>query len=149
VRVLTDRPAWYEFAACKGMDPALFYPDHRPTTVAQGICFACPAQVACLEHSLEHGEIDGVWGGLGVKARRKIRKERRTESAGDIRKCCVCLAPFVMVTLRHVYCCRRCEVRGRNRRNWVKESDYLIALPIHRDSEPMSKEALLAAEGAG
>ena len=27
--------------------------------------------------------------------------------------------------------------------------DYLIALPTHRDSEPMSKESLLAAEGAG
>mgnify|MGYP003799230351 CR=1 FL=1 len=119
MRVLTDRPAWYEFAACKGMDSALFYSNHRPTIEVQAICFACPAQVACLEHSLEHGENDGVWGGLGVKARRKIRKERRTESAGDVRKCCVCLTPFVMVTLRHVYCCRHCEVRGRNRRNWV------------------------------
>jgi len=27
--------------------------------------------------------------------------------------------------------------------------DYLKALPTHRDSEPMSKESLLAAEGAG
>ena len=68
MRVLTDRPAWYEFAACKGMDSALFYSNHRPTTEVQAICFACPAQVACLEHSLEHGENDGVWGGLGVKA---------------------------------------------------------------------------------
>jgi len=31
----------------------------------------------------------------------------------------------------------------------ARPSDYLITLPTHRDSEPMSKEALLAAEGAG
>lgn len=119
MRVLVDRPVWYDFAACRGMDPALFYPDHRPTTVAQAICSACPVQVACLEHSLEHGEIDGVWGGLGVKARRKLRKERRAESAGDVRKCRVCLTSFVTVTLKHVYCSHRCEVRGRTRGNWV------------------------------
>jgi hypothetical protein len=31
----------------------------------------------------------------------------------------------------------------------ARPSDYLITLPTYRDSEPMSKEALLAAEGAG
>ena len=101
------------------MDPALFYSNHRPTIEVQAICFACPAQVACLEHSLEHGEIDGVWGGLGVKARREIRRKRRAESAGDIRKCRVCSTPFITVTLSHLYCCRYCQVKGRNRRNWV------------------------------
>ena len=119
MRVLVERPAWFEFAACKGMDPALFYPEHKPTTEAQEVCQSCPAQVACLEHALEHGENDGVWGGLGVKARRKIKKARRTESPGDIRKCRVCSTPFVTATLVHVYCCQLCQVRGRNRKNWI------------------------------
>ena len=117
--MLVERPAWFEFAACKGMDPALFYPEHKPTTEAQKICQSCPAQVACLEHALEHGENDGVWGGLGIKARRKIKKARRTESPGDILKCRVCSAPFVTATLVHIDFCQLCQVRGRNRKNWI------------------------------
>jgi WhiB family redox-sensing transcriptional regulator len=119
-RVLVERPAWFEFAACKGMDTTMFYPDTKPTIEAREVCQACPAQLACLDFALEHDEDDGLWGGVGLDARRRIKRQRRTESVGDVRKCRVCSTPFVTVTLRHFYCCRPCQVRGRNSKNWVK-----------------------------
>jgi len=118
VTVLSETPAWFEFAACKGMDPALFYPEYRPSSDVFRICESCPAQSACREHGLKH-EDDGIWGGLGPRERRKIRRDSRFQKARNVRKCGGCSTLFVAINSRHWYCCHRCQVRGWGRKGAV------------------------------
>lgn len=60
---------WRQRAACKDVDPALFFPeDGRHSTWAKKICAACPVTDECkgfigqIERS--EGRVDGVFAGL-------------------------------------------------------------------------------------
>jgi len=58
--------AWRQDAACKNMDPNLFYPSNnstRQTNAAKAICRGCVCRVQCLEYALSTGEEHGIWGG--------------------------------------------------------------------------------------
>ncbi len=79
-------PAWMHYAACAGADPEIFFPPpstrlHRPgqpnhrSEVACPVCIcaACPVRLDCLRHALAHPELDGIWGGLTLRARRALR----------------------------------------------------------------------------
>jgi len=66
-------------ASCRGADAELFFGPTDPETrvervrrenTAKSICRDCPAVLACRDHALEHGEVYGVWGGLGEQERR-------------------------------------------------------------------------------
>lgn len=64
-------------AACKDMDPAMFFPARgMPTEDAKAICQRCPVQGDCLEYALVNGEVFGVWGGMSERQRRRIRGAR-------------------------------------------------------------------------
>ncbi|MET9397786.1 WhiB family transcriptional regulator [Kitasatospora sp. NPDC002965] len=65
-------------AACKGADPALFYPDADeigPEAAewaerrAKMICAGCPVKSLCLADALERKEPAGVFGGLTARER--------------------------------------------------------------------------------
>jgi WhiB family redox-sensing transcriptional regulator len=69
---------WHQQAACKGLDPEIFYPvSDEEAEVAKAICRQCVVQQACLEHALGSRERDGVWGGATEKERRRIVRQRR------------------------------------------------------------------------
>lgn len=76
-----QRPApdtsWMADAACRGMDPELFFPvqgeDTRP---AREVCFSCPMRARCLSYALDNREAYGVWGGLSVKGRETLTGRR-------------------------------------------------------------------------
>lgn len=74
--------SWRLQAACRGLDPAIFYPsteDDAEAEPAKEVCAQCPIRLACLEHALTRREKDGVWGGATEKERRRmIRQRRRT-----------------------------------------------------------------------
>ena len=76
---------WFDRAACKGMDPELFFPvgTTGPALVqiaeAKAICAECPVAVDCLLYALETGQIAGVWGGMSEDERRELRREQRRE----------------------------------------------------------------------
>jgi WhiB family redox-sensing transcriptional regulator len=74
----TEEPsAWQTFAACTGVDPALFFPERGAATrEAKAVCATCPVREECLEYALEHGEKFGIWGGKSERERRQIRRER-------------------------------------------------------------------------
>jgi WhiB family redox-sensing transcriptional regulator len=63
---------WRHLAACKGMDPNIFFPTHAhrySCNTAKAVCAACPVKTQCYqEGSTEH---TGVWGGTSVNERRK------------------------------------------------------------------------------
>ena len=74
----TKIPAWRLRAACRGVDPDIFYPvTDEEADDAKAICAGCPVQQACLEWALTHRESDGVWGGATERERRRIIRRRR------------------------------------------------------------------------
>ena len=56
--------SWRQQGACRGLDPAIFYPlDDEDAEPAKEVCAVCPVQVACLEHALGTRQKEGILGG--------------------------------------------------------------------------------------
>ena len=73
---LVHRPEWHREAACRGADPALFFPErgvHRPDA-ALAYCARCAVRSECLAVSLELSRTPGVWGGTTAMERRTTRR---------------------------------------------------------------------------
>jgi len=77
-------PKWWKEAACKGMDPEYFYAAKEERKAggverevwvkrwrAAAVCWQCPVWKPCLQEGIR--EWDGVWGGMGPKARERLR----------------------------------------------------------------------------
>ncbi len=70
--------AWLKDAACRDLDPDLFFAADSPKpTPARRLltatCARCPVQQRCLEHALLTDE-HGWWGGTTRKERRNLMK---------------------------------------------------------------------------
>ena len=51
---------WRRRAACRGVDPEVFYPvTDEDAGTAKSICATCPVREACLEHALSAREREG------------------------------------------------------------------------------------------
>jgi WhiB family transcriptional regulator, redox-sensing transcriptional regulator len=73
-----DRPAWWSHAACRGCDPALFFPERgEQVAAAKRVCLTCPVRPECLDYALEKGEKFGIWGGKSEQERRRMRRARK------------------------------------------------------------------------
>ncbi len=69
---------WRQHAACRGLDPEIFYPaSDEEAAVAKAVCGQCAVASTCLEYALGSRERDGVWGGATEKERRRIIRQRR------------------------------------------------------------------------
>jgi len=69
---------WRAQANCRGVDPAVFFPERgEPTGEAKRICTGCVVRDDCLEWALANGERYGIWGGLSGRERRRLRPARR------------------------------------------------------------------------
>jgi WhiB family transcriptional regulator, redox-sensing transcriptional regulator len=74
----TTIPAWRQSAACRGVDPDIFYPvSDEEAEEAKAVCRSCTVRETCLEYALAHRERDGVWGGATERERRRIIRQRR------------------------------------------------------------------------
>ena len=70
--------SWRNRAACRGVDPDIFFPVSDEDAVqAKAICAECPVREACLEWALATRERDGVWGGATERERRRMIRQRR------------------------------------------------------------------------
>ena len=70
--------SWRQRAACRGVDPSVFYPvEDEAAESAKVICGQCPVRQPCLEYALVTRERDGVWGGATERERRRIIRQRR------------------------------------------------------------------------
>ncbi|HEY2193636.1 MAG TPA: WhiB family transcriptional regulator [Actinomycetospora sp.] len=71
---------WREQAACRDLDPELFFPASDEDTpkgrgdrdAAKAVCAGCPVRAQCLAFGLD--EPVGVWGGLSESERRAVRR---------------------------------------------------------------------------
>ncbi len=60
---------------CRGVDPALFFPDQGENgAAAKALCAGCPALTECRQWGIDH-ERYGIWGGLSEKQRHDIRSK--------------------------------------------------------------------------
>lgn len=73
-----ENERWREQAACQGLPIEMFFPEDIVTQTIQDLCDKCPVQKQCLEYALSIPEYHGFWGGKSQRARRRIRKSRRT-----------------------------------------------------------------------
>jgi WhiB family redox-sensing transcriptional regulator len=78
---------WIESAACRQMDPELFFPVGDSTAdaraqldLAKRVCASCPVRVACLRWAFATGADGGVFGGCSEGERRSIRRRARTQA---------------------------------------------------------------------
>lgn len=73
---------WVDKAACAGLRTAVFFP-HREDNEreAMAVCKNCPVKCECLEFALAHKIDYGIWGGMGVRARNKLRRQRNKAHA--------------------------------------------------------------------
>ncbi len=71
-----ENDGWTMFAACRGLDPALFYPERGEAAVAdhviRTVCAVCPVSLACLDRGMSDDQ--GVWGGWPGELRVWIRR---------------------------------------------------------------------------
>ncbi|MET8146013.1 WhiB family transcriptional regulator [Sphaerisporangium sp. NPDC005288] len=76
---------WRHRAACRDVDPELFFPigNTGPALMqieeAKQVCRSCPVSDPCLKWAIESGQDAGVWGGLSEDERRAVK--RRTARA--------------------------------------------------------------------
>jgi WhiB family redox-sensing transcriptional regulator len=69
---------WRDDAACRGIDPELFFPTRGgDTRQPRAVCADCPVRTDCLEHAITTNEKVGIWGGLSERERRQLRRRRR------------------------------------------------------------------------
>ena len=74
----TITTTWRDRAACRGLDPEIFYPvSEEDAAEAKSICASCPVREPCLEYALANRERDGVWGGATERERRRMIRQRR------------------------------------------------------------------------
>ncbi|WP_285774588.1 WhiB family transcriptional regulator [Microtetraspora sp. NBRC 13810] len=71
---------WIEKAACRDLDPEIFFPIGAAPAVSQlrqarRICGACSVRGQCLRYALETGQQAGIWGGATEGERRAMREE--------------------------------------------------------------------------
>jgi WhiB family redox-sensing transcriptional regulator len=70
---------WRHQAACKGMNPDLFFAqrnDYQSVKQAKAICATCPVSTQCFQEGRK--EYAGVWGGLSATQRRNQGVPRKS-----------------------------------------------------------------------
>jgi WhiB family transcriptional regulator, redox-sensing transcriptional regulator len=73
---------WRYDAACKGIEPNLFFPVGNTdpaleqTERAKEVCRNCTVQAFCLKYALDTREPFGIWGGATEEERRKMLRQR-------------------------------------------------------------------------
>jgi WhiB family transcriptional regulator, redox-sensing transcriptional regulator len=83
--------SWYEYAACRSVDPEMFFPVGTTGPAlsqlrrAKEVCGHCPVQSMCLEWATLARIDHGVWGGKGEEERRAHKRRSRRRLAAPTR----------------------------------------------------------------
>ena len=74
---------WRNDAACRDVDPDLFFPIGTTgiavdqVDAAKRVCASCAVREPCLEFALASNQDAGVWGGLTEDERRTLKRARQ------------------------------------------------------------------------
>lgn len=72
---------WQERANCRGIDTNLFYPEQHSfnaqshNAAVKAVCGMCEVREECLDYALRAHEQHGLWGGMSLKERRRLRAD--------------------------------------------------------------------------
>lgn len=81
--------SWHADAACRDMDPAIFYPERGANaTLARRTCARCPVAPQCAQEG--ESEYFGVWGGTTPVDRGKARSRGQRLRLLDVLACTEC-----------------------------------------------------------
>jgi WhiB family transcriptional regulator, redox-sensing transcriptional regulator len=77
--------SWAQYAACRGEDPELFYPEvnderglyNQRVRDALQVCVDCPVVDQCLQYALVTDTRHGVWGGTTEIERARMLGRKR------------------------------------------------------------------------
>jgi WhiB family redox-sensing transcriptional regulator len=75
-----ERTDWRDHAACRRLDPDLFFPVSTSgaslpqVETARRVCQGCPVLAPCLRWALDLGQVSGIWGGTTEDERRASRR---------------------------------------------------------------------------
>jgi WhiB family redox-sensing transcriptional regulator len=75
-----DTMDWRHIAACREVDPELFFPigNSGPALLqieeAKQVCRRCTALDECLRWAIDSGQDAGVWGGMSEDERRALKR---------------------------------------------------------------------------
>jgi WhiB family transcriptional regulator, redox-sensing transcriptional regulator len=78
---------WRVIAACRFVDPELFFPISaagrclEQVVEAKKVCARCLVQAECLTFAQRTGQAHGIWGGLTEEERIQVRRSRQREPA--------------------------------------------------------------------
>jgi WhiB family transcriptional regulator, redox-sensing transcriptional regulator len=78
---------WRVIAACRLVDPELFFPISaagrclEQVVEAKNVCARCLVQAECLTFAQRTGQAHGIWGGLTEEERIQVRRSRQREPA--------------------------------------------------------------------
>ena len=79
--LVNQRFEWMDDAACKGSNPAVFFPEKgdnkREIEFARQTCISCPVQQQCLKFALDNSFQYGIWGGKTSYQRRIIKARKK------------------------------------------------------------------------
>ncbi|MET7442847.1 WhiB family transcriptional regulator [Streptomyces sp. NPDC004082] len=81
--------SWRDAAACRSVDPDLFFPvgSTGPALLqireAKAVCRSCPVREACLQWALDTGQTLGVWGGTSENERRALKRRMPSRRGGE------------------------------------------------------------------
>lgn len=81
-----EHDKWKAKAACRGMDPELFYPERGDWVAvenARAICATCNVTAECLDYALGMAEGLGIWGGYSERQRRQMKRKRAREARAE------------------------------------------------------------------
>jgi WhiB family redox-sensing transcriptional regulator len=74
--------SWRAEAACRGVDPTVFFPDDDADAgPAKAVCARCPVRDECFGWAIVTRQKDGVWGGATEHERDRIRRARSRAQA--------------------------------------------------------------------
>ena len=103
---------WQVEAACRGVDPDLFYPAQGESAAeAKAVCRECPVTAECLDYALETRQRFGIWGGKSESERRPLRVEHHRYGV-----CVTCGDTFVRRSQNHRACSPACSSAAENAR---------------------------------
>jgi WhiB family redox-sensing transcriptional regulator len=84
---LTAWENWRSAAACRFVDPDLFFPvsssdaSLEQAAEAKAICAGCPVRRQCLAFALRTRQVHGIWGGL-TEGERTYRRRSGLKAGG-------------------------------------------------------------------
>lgn len=104
------RPDWFDAARCRGMDPALFFPDRGENPMeALKVCAECTVTEECLAYARAEKIKDGIWGGRTGRGRRTTNLLRTCDECGFV------FPRIITGGSPRRYCSKTCRDKGRYR----------------------------------